>query len=322
MAGRRPSKELELEPDVSFVIAAFNADLTIDRAVRSALAQEGVSVEVLVVDDCSTDFTADVVKGIGDKRVRLLPLVQNRGPGGARNAGLEAAKGRWVAVLDADDAVQPDRMTRMIGRAEKASAPIAIDNLEIARLGDRRRTMFAPAALSRTPELSLAAFIEGNMLFKSTFNYGYVKPAFERRFLEKNGLRYDEVLRIGEDYLLLAAALANGRCVIEPKPGYIYHVMAGSISRVLELHHVEAMIAADATFASAHRLEGAGLAAFRRRERNLRDAAAFLSLVRHIKEGSPFKALSAAFRNPVAVGHLRMPIAKRLGLDRLAERAS
>lgn len=321
MAELPPSKERELEPDVSFVIAAFNADLTIDRAVRSALAQEDVSVEVVVVDDCSTDFTRDVVKGIGDKRVRLVPLAENHGPGGARNAGLQAARGRWVAILDADDAVRPDRMARMIGRAEKRGAPIAVDNLEIARAGDRRRTMFAPAALSRTPELSLAAFIDGNMVFKSTFNYGYVKPAFERRFLEENGLRYDETLRIGEDYLLLAAALASGRCVIEPKPGYIYHVTEGSISRVLELHHVEAMIAADAVFAGAHRLDGADLAAFRRRQRNLRDAAAFLSLVRHIKERSPLKALGAAFRNPVAVGHLRMPIAKRLGLHRLAERA-
>ena len=62
-------------------------------------------------------------------------------------------------------------------------------------------------------------------------------------------LRYDETLRIGEDYILLASALAKGgRCVVEPSVGYSYHVRAGSISRVLELHHVEAMLAADVDF--------------------------------------------------------------------------
>jgi succinoglycan biosynthesis protein ExoO len=150
-----------------------------------------------------------------------------------------------------------------------------------------------------------------------------MKPIFLRRFLTENNLRYDETLRIGEDYLLLATALAKGGgCVIEPEPGYIYHITEGSISRILELHHVESVIAADAEFARANRLDKAARAAFQRRDRSLRDAAAFLSLVRHIKEGSPLKAIGAAVRNPVAVGHLRMPIAKRLGLHRLAEHLS
>lgn len=320
MAAR--SKEQALEPDVSFVVAAYNADLTIERALRSALAQKGVSVEVVVVDDRSTDFTLDVVRSVGDDRVRLIALDENRGPGGARNAGLRAAKGRWIAILDADDAVRPERMARLIGRAERAGASIGVDNLAVARASDRRcKIMFSPAALSRKPVLSLADFIDGNIVFKSTFNFGYMKPIFERRFLEANGLCYDETLRIGEDYLLLAAALARGGgCVIEPEPGYIYHITEGSVSRVLELHHVESMIVADAAFARANRLDEPARAAFQRRDRSLRDAAAFLSLVRHIKERSPLKAIGAALRNPAAVGHLRMPIAKRLGLRRLAER--
>lgn len=318
----RRSEEPGLEPDVSFVVAAYNADLTIERALCSALAQKGLSVEVVVVDDRSTDFTLDVVRSVADERVRLIALDENRGPGGARNAGLRAARGRWIAILDADDAVRPERMARLIGRAERAGASIGVDNLEVARACDRRcKVMFSATALSRKPLLSLADFIDGNIVFKSTFNFGYMKPVFERRFLEANGLCYDETLRIGEDFLLLAAALARGGgCVIEPEAGYIYHVTEGSVSRVLELHHVDSMIAADAAFARANRLDEAARAAFQRRQRSLRDAAAFLSLVRHIKERAPLKAIGAALRNPAAVGHLRMPIAKRLGLQRLAER--
>lgn len=308
-----------MEPDVSFVIAAYNADLTIGRAVRSALAQQRVRVEVVVVDDRSQDFTVDVVRSLGDERIRLVALPENRGPGGARNAGLRASKGRWIAILDADDAVHPERMSRLITRAERSRASIVIDNVEVARHAERDcRLMFSPSALGRMPELSLADFIDGNLLFKSKFNFGYMKPAFERSFLEANDLLYDETLRIGEDYLLLATALAKGGvCAVEPEAGYTYHITEGSISRVLELHHVEEMIAADAAFLSVNRLDPAARAAFERRARSLADAAAFLSLVRHIKEGAPLKALRAALRNPTAIGHLRMPIAKRLGLDRL-----
>lgn len=311
-----------MEPDVSFVIAAYNADLTIGRAVASALAQEDCALEVIVVDDMSRDSTADVVKKLGDERVRLISLGENKGPGGARNVGLSHARGRWIAILDADDEVLPGRMPRLLDRAGKAGASVAVDNVEVVRdKGRNRELMFKPETLARLPALSLAAFIDGNRLFRSEFSFGYLKPVFERRFLEENGLRYDETLRIGEDYLLVATALARGAgCVVEPEPGYAYHITKGSISRVLELHHVESMIAADAAFARANHLDAAASAAFERRARSLRDAASFLSLIGHLKEGAPLKALGAALRNPAAVGHLRMPIAKRLGLDRLAAR--
>lgn len=308
-----------MEPDVSFVIAAYNADLTIERAARSALAQQGVTVEVVVVDDRSQDFTVDVVKKLEDERIRLVALPENRGPGGARNAGLEAASGRWIAILDADDAVHPERMARMIGRAERSDASIVVDNVEVARASERSaRPMFSVGTLGDMSSISLADFIDGNLLFKSKFNFGYMKPAFERRFLEENGLRYDEALRIGEDYLLLATALARGGvCAVEPIAGYTYHITEGSISRVLKLHHVEDMLAADADFVRANPLDASAEAAFERRTRSLLDAAAFLSLVGHIKDGAPLKALGTALRNPAVIGHLRMPIAKRLGLERL-----
>ncbi len=81
-------------------------------------------------------------------------------------------------------------------------------------------------------------------------------------------MRYDETLRIGEDYILLASALAKGgRCVVEPDAGYAYHIRDGSISRVLELHHVEAMLAADAAFLRGHQLDAARTTPRRRGER-------------------------------------------------------
>ena len=94
-----------MQPDVSFVIAAYNAAATLDRAIASAVAQRDVSVEIIVVDDQSRDNTLDVARAYPQDIVRVVALPANRGPGGARNAGLELASGRWIAVLDSDDAV-------------------------------------------------------------------------------------------------------------------------------------------------------------------------------------------------------------------------
>ena len=303
-----------MQPDVSFVIAAFNAERSIARAIESALAQQDVTVEVVVADDCSNDRTVEVARSFPTEQVRVVELEKNRGPGGARNAGLEAARGRWIAVLDSDDTVYPDRLARMVQHAEKSDAKIAVDNLDVVQeASGAKTTMFAPMLLERFPELSLAHFIAANLLFEGTFSFGYMKPIFERRFIEQKALRYDEALRIGEDYIFLASALAKGgRCVVDPRPGYAYHIRSGSISRVLELHHVQAMLATDAAFLREHPLDAAAQAAQARRTRSLEQAASFLTLVQHLKQRAPLKAMRAALRDPMAVRHLKMPIAARL----------
>jgi len=304
---------MEHHPQATFILAAFKARDTIERAIDSALAQTGVSVEVIVIDDCSPDDTAEIVNAYTDPRVRLIRLEKNRGPGGARNAGLAAARGDWIVILDSDDAISPGRTARMIARAKRADAQIVVDNIDVITLDGETKRMFQEAELSKLETLTLPAFIGSNVLFQSEHNYGYMKPIFERRFLEEHALRFDETLPIGEDYMLLASALAKGgRCAVEPTAGYTYYIRTGSISRVLKLHQVDAMLAADAEFLKNHRLDEASMAAQIRRHRSIEDARSFIILVDQIKSRSLSGAVRTAWRNPAAIRHLRMPIAVRL----------
>jgi succinoglycan biosynthesis protein ExoO len=304
---------MEHHPQASFILAAFKSRDTIERAIDSALAQTGVSVEVIVIDDCSPDDTAEIVDAYTDPRVRLIRLEKNRGPGGARNAGLVAARGDWIVILDSDDAISPGRTARMIARAKRADAQIVVDNLDVITLDGETKRMFEEAELSKLETLTLPAFIGSNVLFQSEHNYGYMKPIFERRFLEEHALRFDESLPIGEDYLLLASALAKGgRCAVEPSAGYTYYIRTGSISRVLKLHQVDAMLAADAEFLKTHLLDEASMAAQTRRHRSIEDARSFIILVDQIKARSLSGAVRTAWGNPAAIRHLRMPIAVRL----------
>ena len=110
------------DPLVSVVIPAYNRADTVGRAVDSALAQTLDDIEVLVVDDGSTDDTAAVVEGYDDPRVRLLSHDGNRGRSAARNTGIEAAHGEFVAFLDSDDQWLPAKLARQVdclrGRAD------------------------------------------------------------------------------------------------------------------------------------------------------------------------------------------------------------
>ena len=303
-----------MHPDVTFVIAAYNAADTIRRAIESALAQRGASVEIVVADDRSSDSTAAIAGSFADERVRVVTLERNRGPGGARNAAVAIARGRWIAVLDSDDTVLPGRVAGMITRAENAGANVAVDNIEVIKDGETRgETMFPVDHLANIHEITLADFIASNLVFKTTFNYGYMKPIFERRFIETHGLRYEENLRIGEDYTFLASILAKGgKCVVEPSVGYAYHVRPGSISRVLETHHINSMLEADRAFLEKFELDAGARAAQARRTRSLQQARSFLSLVDHIKHRSIGGIIRVAMRDPMALRHLSMPIAVRL----------
>jgi succinoglycan biosynthesis protein ExoO len=300
--------------DVTFLIAAFNAEETIARAIGSALAQESVDVEVLIVDDCSADATLAIAESFPGERVRVIRLGSNRGPGGARNAGLDAARGRWIAVLDADDTVRPDRAARLLQCAAETASEVVVDNLDVTDEATGAATpMFGIERLQAMPEMMLADFIAGNLLFEQKFSLGYMKPVIRRDFLERYALRYVETIRIGEDYLFLASALARGgRCTVEPEPFYAYHIRPGSISRVLELRHVEAMLEADKAFLREHTLDPAALRAQARRTRNLHKAASYLSLVGHLKDRAALKAAATAIRDPAAIRLLGMPISVRL----------
>jgi glycosyltransferase involved in cell wall biosynthesis len=93
---------------ISVVIPAFNAGQFIRRTVDSILAQTYSDFEIIVVDDGSTDNTADVVRSYGPK-VRYI-YQQNAGDGPARNTGITAAEGDWIAFLDHDDEWLPKKL--------------------------------------------------------------------------------------------------------------------------------------------------------------------------------------------------------------------
>jgi glycosyltransferase involved in cell wall biosynthesis len=106
-------------PQVSVIVPTLGRP-ALTLALRGALRQRGVDVEVIVIDDGSGGRARVVVEQIGDPRVRLLGHDGRRGPGAARNTGVAAARGAWVAFLDDDDLWAPDKLARQLDAARNA----------------------------------------------------------------------------------------------------------------------------------------------------------------------------------------------------------
>jgi len=105
-------------PLVSIVIPTFNQAHTIERALRSVMAQSLQDFEILIVNDASTDSTADVLAQFDDARIHYFRHDKNRFAGAARNTGMEAATGKYIAFLDSDDAWLPEKLERQVGLLE------------------------------------------------------------------------------------------------------------------------------------------------------------------------------------------------------------
>ncbi len=177
-------------PRVSVIVPAFNAETVLVEAIRSVDAQGYGDLEIAIVDDGSTDRTADVAAALGG-RVRCLRQ-ENRGPSAARNAGLAATTGEIVAFLDADD-LWPERSLEV--RLEFLAR-----NRDCAIVGGRIRNLWPDLLGPGRHQLDPP---------RATYSFNVGCALFRRSLFDVIG-GFDEALRNGEDVDLLVRAAARG----------------------------------------------------------------------------------------------------------------
>lgn len=99
---------------VSVLIPVYNASKFIEESINSILYQSYQDLEVILVDDCSLDNSVELIKSFSDDRIRLIELKENKGIGGALNAGLKISSGKYILRMDADDIALPDRVSKQV----------------------------------------------------------------------------------------------------------------------------------------------------------------------------------------------------------------
>lgn len=116
----------ETQPIVSVVMPVYNEEKYVEEAILSILNQKFSDFEFIIIDDGSSDHTPDIIRSFSDSRIRLLFNEKNKGNYPARNRACLQARGKYIAVMDADDIAMPERLERQVRYLEKNSGLLAV----------------------------------------------------------------------------------------------------------------------------------------------------------------------------------------------------
>ena len=206
-------------PRVTVLMPAWNAAEYLAEALESIWRQSYSDFELLVVDDGSTDRTPDVLAACGDSRLRVLRNETRRKLSGALNRGLEEARGEFVARMDADDRMRPDRLAQQVEHMER--------HAEIGCCGGWVRPFGAgPRKIQKYPVGAERA--KAFSLFYSPL--AHPAAMFRREWFEREGLRYDGSYYPTEDYELWSRALLRFPCDTLPRVLVDYRVHGKSMT--------------------------------------------------------------------------------------------
>lgn len=215
--------------DISVIIPVYNAGATIVRAVHSILVQEYDPVEVIIVDDGSTDDSPSLCDDLAsqDERIRVIHK-ENGGVSSARNAGLDASSGEYVMFLDADDAVRFGALSSMyrrgwdmiVGGFAKVSGQSVKESYTPSDEDEFRNSN----EISRFLDVVIAkrhSYLLNSACFK----------LFRLSLVREHGLRFDEALRYGEDKMFVFSYLIHAEKIrTVPEVVYDYILQPGSLS--------------------------------------------------------------------------------------------
>ncbi|MEA2268531.1 MAG: hypothetical protein QOC64_1141, partial [Solirubrobacteraceae bacterium] len=215
------------EPSVSAVIPVFNGEAFVADAVDSVLGQTHAPAECIVVDDGSTDATAEVVARFGDA-VRLIRQ-RNAGVSAARNRGAAAATGRYVAFLDADDAWAPAKLERQLAATARLPEPgLVLCDLEL--FDEATGATLGRAAMQPGPRTLLDM-----VLFEGVETVSCSSTALLPRALFERMGGFDAALSMSADWDFLASALLTAPVASVPEALVRYRVHGANMSRNVAL---------------------------------------------------------------------------------------
>lgn len=206
-----PQSSLAAEPGspplFTVVIPTFNRREAVVEAVHSALAQSIANIEVIVIDDGSSDGTASAVAALGDERLHVI-VQPNAGASAARNRGIAYARGRYVAFLDSDDRFFPDHLEDLLPLLEQGEDVVAYSRVVVDRGGGRH--FLKPYRAIEAGE-SVDRYLMCDRGFIQTSSVALSRALAER-------VRYREDVRFGDDTdFAVRLSLAGARFLMAPR---------------------------------------------------------------------------------------------------------
>ena len=247
-----------MTPAVSIIMPVYNTEKYLREALDSVLAQTMTDIEVLCVNDASTDSSLDILREYAakDPRIIIIDSATNNGLAGARNLALPHAQGKYLLFLDSDDIFAPELAAKTFARAEETSADICVFSGELffEDTGEHRPAPFLCRA-DLFPETVFSAKDRPNdIFFVSTA--GACNKLFRREFINAEGLVFP-VLRTAEDIPFTFTALGSAeRITMLNEPLVSYRQRSGSLMQSQDKYN---LVFYDALLELRERLTARGL---------------------------------------------------------------
>lgn len=295
---------------VSVIIPAYNTEQYIAKAILSALNQTLRNIEVIVVNDCSTDNTVEVVQSFDDPRLKLLSNQENLGAGGARNRAIEVAQGKWIAVLDSDDWYAPQRLEVLVNLAQQKKVDFIADDSYLIEDGDSTpwSTIIRESGveISSIQQFNAAEFILTDIEGRSGLRLGFTKPLFSRQFLQTNNIKYENI-RVTQDFWFdMQCFLHGAKFFLVPEPYYYYRARPGSLVSSNKIARMEEECEAIARFYQhSDYLERHPevLAALKFKMKQTRSWLDYYLVVEPLKQGEILLSLQRMLSKPATIRH-------------------
>jgi glycosyltransferase involved in cell wall biosynthesis len=220
---------------VSVVIPAYNAEKYIKGSIESVIKQTYPYSEIIIVDDGSSDNTINVVKSINDNRIRLIEHTQNKGPGAARNTAISAAKGKWIALLDADDQWLPQRLEILLKILDKSGPGYFIADDKMICFDTHKGLQSWKSSFEHSKRQynipTQSEVIDVNLTQFINYNAPVLQPIIPIEHIRKFDLRYNELCLCGEDLEFYCHLFNTGlKLKLYNEPLYLQRQTPGSLS--------------------------------------------------------------------------------------------
>ena len=214
---------------LSVIIPVYNTQEYLERCVNGVIANKGINMEIILVDDGSTDASPSLCDNYSFKYDFIKAIhISNSGPATAKNRGLEIARGEYVAMIDSDDEPKHDMFERMINAAKKNDADIVCCNY-LERYDDGSTRTFNYS--NETTVLDHYHGVEHFLMKKKIYTQCWTK-IYRRGMIEQFGVRNVEGLKTDEDFIFNICSFVHAQktCIID-SPLYIYSMRGTSLSK-------------------------------------------------------------------------------------------
>jgi lipopolysaccharide biosynthesis glycosyltransferase/glycosyltransferase involved in cell wall biosynthesis len=192
-------------PKVSVIIPVFNAALYLRRCLDSVCGQTLRELEIICINDCSTDNSLDIIYEYASKDIRLkvIDFKKHKGASSARNIGLEFSKGLYLGFVDADDYIDYDFYEQLFNAAVKTNFDIIKGNFKIFEASDIKQFLEVHNRISKN---------------KYFFLWQFTSAIYKRNFILANNIKFQEDFHVGEDLIFLISAVhatKHGICLVD-----------------------------------------------------------------------------------------------------------